>query len=371
MNWYEIKSQVGADGEVDIFVFDEIGFWGITADQLINEVQQLKPTRINLHINSPGGSIYDGLAIYTFLKAHSAKVVTYIDSIAASIAGVIAMAGDEIIMAENSLIHMHKGMVTGRIMANADELGDMADGLRKMDTVIRNIYKKRGATDEQLDEWMKGETYFTAAEALDLGLIDEVVEKVRMVACAGRWDGARHPDLTKALARHPDGPQTQNKGDNTMSKELEAKVSSLTTEKADLAAQNKQLKDQLDQEKTSRQEAINQAVNKAKTDTLDAQAKRIEAINDLAKKHGKNGDLDALANEAITSGKSADDFKDDVLEAISKRPTSNRAENDVNGGGKGGSGGDSKTVNSEEYLAMSLPERRKFKADGGKVIDEE
>lgn len=369
MNWYEIKSQQSATGETDIFIFDEIGFWGIDASQLINELQRVKPTSINLHINSPGGSIADGLAIYNFLKAHSAPVTVYIDSLAASIAGVIAMAGDEVVMAEASLLHMHLPAINGYISEKVDGLEELAVALRKMDQVIRNIYKKRGVTDEQLAEWMAGETYFTAQEALDLGLVDRVEERVRMVACTAQWNPEHYPSAKKALARHPDGPRTQNKGDNTMSKELEQKVSSLTTEKADLAAQNKQLQDQLDQEKTSRQEAIDNAVNKAKTDTLDAQTKRIEAINALAKKHGKGGDLDALANEAISTGKSADDFKDDVLEAISKRPTSNRAENDVNGGGKGGQGSDAKTIDSEEYLAMSLPERRKFKADGGKVID--
>jgi len=368
MNWYEIKSQQSATGETDIFIFDEVGFWGIDASQLINEVQRLKPTSINLHINSPGGSIVDGLAIYNFLKAHSAMVTVYIDSMAASIAGVIAMAGDEVVMAESSLLHMHLPGINGYISEKVDGLEEMAVALRKMDQVIRNIYKKRGATDEQLAEWMSGETYFTAQEALDLGLVDRVEERVRMVACAARWNPDRYPSAKKALARHPDGPQTQKEGDNDMSDELKKQIGSLTTDLATANAAKKQAEDALAAEKKSRQEAIEQAVNAAKTETLDAQTKRIEAINALAQKHGKDGDLDAIANQAISEGKSADDFKDDVLEALAKRPTSKRAEDDVNGGGNGGT--DAKAINSEQYLAMSMPERRKFKADGGKVIDE-
>jgi ATP-dependent protease ClpP protease subunit len=368
MNWFEIKSQQSATGETDIFIFDEIGFWGIDASQLINELQRVKPTSINLHINSPGGSIADGLAIYNFLKAHSAPVTVYIDSLAASIAGVIAMAGDEVVMAEASLLHMHLPGINGYISEKVDGLEELAVALRKMDQVIRNIYKKRGATDEQLAEWMAGETYFTAQEALDLGLVDRVEERVRMVACAAQWDAKRYPKINKALARQPDGPETQNKGDNDMSEELKKQIGSLTTDLATANAAKKQAEDALAAEKKSRQEAIDKAVNKAKTDILDAQTKRIDAINALAKKHGKNGDLDAIAIEAISSGKSADDFKDDVLEALAKRPTSKRAESDVNGGGQGG---DAKIVNSEEYLAMSLPARRKFKADGGKVVDDE
>jgi ATP-dependent protease ClpP protease subunit/Skp family chaperone for outer membrane proteins len=368
MNWYRIDSQVGANGEVDLFIFDEIGIWGIGADKVINEIQRLKPTQINLHVNSPGGSIVDGLAIFNYLRSHSANVTTYVDSLAASIAGVIAMAGDEVVMLEASLFHMHLPGISGWVDMKVDGIEEMARGLRKMDEVLRGIYKRRtGAEDSVLEEWFSGETYFTAQEALDLGLIDRIEERARMVACAGNWNAKNYPSVQKALARHPDGPVTQRKETTDMSKALEDQVASLTSTKADLAAKNKQLEDQLKQEKDSRQEAIDTAVNKAKTDTLDAQTKRIESINALAKKHGKDGDLDALANQAIAEGKSADDFKDDVLEAIAKRPTTPRAEN---GGGENGNGGDAKTINSEEYLAMSLPERRKFKADGGKVVDE-
>ena len=348
MNWYKIKSQQNAEGETDIFIFDEIGIWGIGADRLINEVQALKPTRINLHINSPGGSVYDGWAIFNYLRAHPAPVTAYIDGIAASIAGVIAMSADEIIMAEVSLFHMHLPGIFGLVGMKVDELEDLTKELRKMDGIIRNIYKKRtGASDEQLEEWFTGETYFTPEEALESGLIDRIEERVRMVACAAKWEADRYPLLKDALDRHPDVPKiTQNQGDNKMSKELEEKVASLTSDLATAKADFEQV------QKNS-QEAIKSAVRKATTETDEAHQKRIDSIVALSDKYDKDGDLKASALQAIKNGKTADEYKDEVLELVAKRPTSQRIED--------GTGGESKpTMSLEDYNALSHAERKKI-----------
>lgn len=332
MNWYDIKPQVSQDGtEIDIFVFDEIGTWGIGADKVIAEVQALKPKRINLHVNSPGGSIVDGLAIYNYLRAHSAPVTVYIDSLAASIAGVIAMAGDEVVMAESSLLHMHLPGVNGYISEKVDGLEELAGALRKMDQVIRGIYKKRGATDEQLEQWMSGETYFTAQEALDLGLVDRVEDRVRMVACVGKWDPQRNPAAQAALAKnnltgghHGGGQpsQNQNRKDTDMSKELEQKIATLEAEA--------KLKDGTIKDLNAKVEATPAQLEAAKkageTEALASEETRRKAIVALRDKFNDEGDLDAIALTAIADGKSADEFKDSVLEAINKRPTSQRVE---------------------------------------------
>lgn len=359
MNWYEIKPQQNADGETDIFIFDEIGIWGIGADQLINQVQATKPTKINLHLNSPGGSVYDGWAIFNYLRAYPAPVTAYVDGMAASIVGVIAMSADEIVMAEASLFHMHLPGIFGLVGMKVDELEDLTKELRKMDGIIRRIYQKRtNASDEQLEEWMTGETYFTPEEALEVGLIDRIEEKVRMVACAAQWKPERYN-----LARHLDVQnKRQNKGETTMSKELETKVASLTTEKATLQSENDQIKATLNQEKESRQEAL-KAAQKA-TETIEANQKRVDAIVALSDKYDKDGDLKSSALKAIQSGKNADEFKDEVLELVAKRPTSQRLED-------GEDGDDNKpSMTLKEYNAMSHAERKKI---GGiravKIID--
>ena len=359
MNWYEVKSQRNAEGETDIFIFDEIGIWGITADKLINDVQSAKPTRINLHINSPGGSVWDGWAIFNYLRAHSAPVTAYIDGVAASISGVIAMAADEIIMAETSLFHMHLPAIDGYM--RLDALKDMVAELEKVDTLIREVYQKRtGATEEQLEEWFTGETYFTPEEALNAGLIDRIEEKVRMVACAAQWNPNNYTlPLSKVqagerlLARHPDGQNNNNNREETtnMSKELEEKVASLTTAKATLESENTQITAKFEAEQKSRQEAEKKATE-AKN-TIEANQKRIDSIVALSEKYDKDGDLKAFALQAIQNGKSADEYKDEILEVIAKRPTSQRLE--------GGEGGDSKPkMTLNEYNALSHAERKKL-----------
>lgn len=340
MNWFEIKSQQGANGETDVFIFDEIGCWGVSADQLINEVQRMKPTSINLHINSPGGSITDGWAIFNFLRAHSARVTVYIDSMAASIAGVIAMAGDEVIMAEASLFHMHLPGLNGYIAEKVDGLEDIVIALRKMDEIIRGIYKRRtGASDEQLAEWFSGETYFTPEEALKHGLIDSIVERVRMVACAAKWEPKSYGSVNKAMQSnnlnggHHGGVQpsrNQNqKEDTEMSKELEQRIATLEAEA--------KLKDNAIADFTAKSDGelarLEAAKKEGSTEALASEETRRKAIVALRDKYNAKGDLDAIALTAIADGKTADDFKDEVLEAVSKRPTSVRAEDTVDGDG--------------------------------------
>lgn len=377
MNWFNIQPQAGANGEIDIFVFDEIGTWGVGADKVIAEIQALKPLRINLHVNSPGGSIVDGLAIYNYLRAHSAPVTVYIDSMAASIAGVIAMAGDEIVMAEASLLHMHLPGINGYISEKVDGLEELTVALRKMDQVIRGIYKKRGATDEQLEEWMSGETYFTAAEALSLGLVDRVEDRVRMVACAGRWDPQRNPSAQAALRAHNftgghhAGAQPQQ---HQNQKESKMELEKIQQENATLKAEAK-LKDSTiaDLQKKSEaapaqlEEAIKNATDKAIIEYQAAEKLRLESIQSVIDKYDVAGDVLAKAQElhAFTdSAISREAILEAALDVVAARPTSQRLENGDEQAGK-----QAKKLAVAEYQALCHPERRKFRAEGGIIVD--
>ena len=135
-NWYEFKAL--ENGATEIYVYDEIGFWGITAKDFARDLKELDPKgEINLRINSPGGSVTDGIAIYNLLKNHKAKVNTFVDGLAASMASVIAMAGDTITMPENALMMIHNPW--GGAMGDADELRKTADVLDKMKTALVNV----------------------------------------------------------------------------------------------------------------------------------------------------------------------------------------------------------------------------------------
>lgn len=141
---------------------------------------------INLHINSPGGNVFDGVAIYNMLKQNPATVNVYVDALAGSIASVIAMAGDKIYMPANSEMMIHNPSVDGFISGNAQDLRKMADSLDKIGEMAKTTYLNRadGKVDKKtLENMMDAETWLTADEAVDYGLADEVLEANKAVAC--------------------------------------------------------------------------------------------------------------------------------------------------------------------------------------------
>ncbi len=104
-----LRMQAGGQGEADIYIYDEIGFWGVTAKQFVSDMNALGDiTHINLHINSPGGDVFEGIAIFSALKNHGAAITVYVDGVAASMASLIVMAGDTVIMPENAFMMIDK-----------------------------------------------------------------------------------------------------------------------------------------------------------------------------------------------------------------------------------------------------------------------
>ncbi len=180
-------------GVGEIFIFDDIGdsFDGTTAKSFAADLKALGAVRtLNIFINSPGGSVFDGVAIFNQLKRHSARKNVFIDGIAASIASVIAMAGDEINIAANGFIMIHKPwVVTG---GTDTELHRTADQLTKIGNSILNIYATRTGTPENvIIDMMAAETWMNAAEALKHGFVDKITEEVAIAA---------HFDLSKLRA---------------------------------------------------------------------------------------------------------------------------------------------------------------------------
>lgn len=169
--WFRIE-QNAADS-ADVYIFDEISPWGVTANDFIREVSTLRQPRLNLHINSPGGDVFDGVAIFNALKAHPSEVHAYIPGLAASIATVIAMAADSITIAPHARMMIHEAW--GLVMGNAADMQKMAERLEATSENIAAIYAERG--DHDASHWrdlMREETWFTDQQAVDAGLADEV-----------------------------------------------------------------------------------------------------------------------------------------------------------------------------------------------------
>lgn len=171
-----------SNGAAEIYIYDEIGYWGVTAKDFANDLKEYKSSDIiNLRINSPGGSVTDGIAIYNLLKSHSAKINVQIDGLAASMASTIAMAGDTITMPENALMMIHNpwGYATG----DSEEMRKTADVLDKMKKALLSAYsQKTGLNDADIDELMTAETWMTGGEAVEMGFADQVTDEIKLAA---------------------------------------------------------------------------------------------------------------------------------------------------------------------------------------------
>ena len=175
--WFAMSRKTDAEGKAssgaEISINDNIGGWGITANDFIADLKALGDVdTIDVRISSGGGSIVEGNAIFNALKRHPANIVTHIDSLAASMASVIAMAGDEIRMAANGLFMIHNPWTMSA--GGADQLRKDADLLDKMQVNIRNSYERSNLDSEALDAAMDAETFYTAEEALEAGFIDSI-----------------------------------------------------------------------------------------------------------------------------------------------------------------------------------------------------
>ena len=178
---YEIKNSAESDA-LDIYIYSDISnsWWddeAMGADKFRKELEKNKnASQINLFINSMGGSVSEGVAIYNQIKRHKAHVTAYIDGFACSIASVIPMAADEVIMGENTMFMIHNPWTIA--MGNANDLRKTAEDLDKVrDGCIIPAYKAKCGdriSDEELTELLDNETYITAKEALEYGFCDKI-----------------------------------------------------------------------------------------------------------------------------------------------------------------------------------------------------
>ena len=170
---------LNADGaKATIRIYDEIGWFGITAENFAAELSEITADEIEVQIASLGGDVFDGIAIYNALRTHDARITTRVDSMAASIASVIAQAGDHRIMLTGSQMRIHEAW--GFAIGNASDMRDLADILDKQTDVIASIYAERADSDRSdFRDLMEGETWFTDEEAVEAGLADEVVKPAR------------------------------------------------------------------------------------------------------------------------------------------------------------------------------------------------
>ncbi|HEY9315796.1 head maturation protease, ClpP-related [Williamsia sp.] len=185
-SWYEFRNE--GDGPTELFIYDVIDEWfGVSAEMLARDLAALDTTEITVRINSPGGNVFEGIAILNALRGHKAKITTVIDGLAASAASFIAMAGDEIVMGRNSEMMIHDA--SGICIGNAKEMADMTTNLERVSANIASIYAERtGGTEDEWRAAMLAETWYSADEAVAAGLADRVAEQDKDTKAKNAFD---------------------------------------------------------------------------------------------------------------------------------------------------------------------------------------
>ena len=178
-NWYSICA---LNEGAEISIYDEIGAYGVSAKAFLADLGKLPDKApLTLRLNSPGGSVFDAVAIYNALQRHAGTVTVSIDGIAASAASYIAMAGDEIVMPENAFLMIHDP--SGMVMGTASDMRSMAEALEKIGaSLLRGYAAKSGKPEAEIAILMAKETWLDAAEALEMGFADTMSGPVKIAA---------------------------------------------------------------------------------------------------------------------------------------------------------------------------------------------
>lgn len=190
----------------DLYIYGNIvsSWWGAWEDtdqypsKIRNFLNTAKGKDLNIYINSGGGSVFAGMAIYQMIKRHDGKTTTYIDGIAGSIASVIALASDRVVMPSNASFFVHKPLVP-RIGGNADDLRKCADQLDILQEAIVNIYSENladGATREDIEALVNKETYISASDTSKIFKIELSQEKKEIEYVASMFENVENlPDF--------------------------------------------------------------------------------------------------------------------------------------------------------------------------------
>lgn len=347
--WFNMSAKAGVG---EIHIFDYIDAYGVNSRSFQKELKALGDvTVINLHINSPGGDVFEGNTIYNLLKSHKANVTVYVDGLAASIASVIAMAGDKIVMPANAMMMIHDPWTIA--MGSADDMRKTAETLDKIKGTLVAAYRsKSGLNDDEIQTLMSDETWFTADEAVAMKFADVVADEVKIAA-------ALDPEVLKKFKNCPlaflaaiaggsakSSPETGRTSsgeqieDTSMnpnklqilalaamiglahSNELTALADKLVAEKADLDKVTTELSKLKAPETAATAlsaEQIAAAIQKGTADALAAENKRRTDIRAVAAQlKVTDADSDNIVTTLCDTGASVDEARAKLIEARAK-----------------------------------------------------
>lgn len=236
-SWFQIQAKTADDPaeeeSTEVLIYGVIGdsWWeeSVSAAAFRREFSAITTPRIDVHVHSPGGGVWDGLAIANTIRQSKAHVVVTVDGLAASAASFIAIAGDELVMAPGSELMIHDGIVVS--IGNPADLRETADWLdRECDNIAALYARKAGGEPAAWRDLMRAETWYTAAEAVVAGLADRVDGEQADAGVQNRWDlsffnyagrdqappPALNPVAHMLPAESPGGPNPTQKEEDPM-----------------------------------------------------------------------------------------------------------------------------------------------------------
>lgn len=243
--FWEIKAREGAPDTGIMQLYGEISdssWYGdeVTPKQVVGELEALGEIRqLDVYINSPGGDVFAGLAIYNILKRRTERIVAHIDGLAASAASVIAMAADDIVMPTGSMMMIHRAWSCA--CGNAEDMRDMAGTLERIDGQLAQIYAARGKISaEKAAQLMSEETWLDGREAIEIGLCDRT-EDAQAAACAiGPEMAARYKRIPQNYLNACNGGESQPAEDKDAA-EPAAPAAAITEQRRRFAAAKRKI----------------------------------------------------------------------------------------------------------------------------------
>lgn len=233
--WF--KAEKRDNGEGHIAIFSDIGMFGVSASDFRRQLEAIGAVdTLNVSIGSNGGDVFTGFQIYNMLARHTAHKVVTVEGIAASMASVIAMAGDEVVMPENSMIMIHDP--TGGVSGSVEEIASFAEAMAKMRTNIVNAYRARtGLSSKQVRDMMAKTSWLDATEAKQLGFADSIEKPM---AITNAIDVSKFPNVPAAVGRASTKESAMTTA--TATKDGEPKVKTEKEIRADVLAHGKEVR---------------------------------------------------------------------------------------------------------------------------------
>jgi len=223
--------KAAASDDNTISVFDVIGqdYWreGVTAKRIAGALRSMNGADVTVNINSPGGDMFEGLAIYNLLREYQGKVTVKVLGLAASAASIIAMAGDDIQIGRGAFLMIHNCWVVA--IGNRHDFGAMVEYLEPFDNAMADIYSARSGLDsDAIKQMMDGETYIGGSDAIEKGLADSLLSsdsvtsdddspaaalrKLDSLLAKANTPRSERRKLLKALTGNTPGAVTDQKG---------------------------------------------------------------------------------------------------------------------------------------------------------------